>query len=150
MAPSLFVAAIVGTRLRGTSFRELAATGSGRSRLDGSLAQRFHVTPILGLVVLLWLAAPMVSCGPQQVVRGQEGEAMANKTIGEVLQEHTARLMAIPGVVGTAQGLCSGEPCIRVFVVEKTKDLLKQIPPEIEGYPVDIEETGEFRKLEPG
>ena len=150
MAPSLFLMAVVRARLRGTSFRELAATGSGRSRLDGSLAQRFHVTPILGLVVLLWLAAAMVSCGPQQVVRRQEGEAMANKTIGEVLQEHTARLMAIRGVVGTAQGLCSGEPCIRVFVVEKTDGLLRQIPPEIDGYPISVEETGEFRKREPG
>ena len=75
---------------------------------------------------------------------------MPNKTIEEVLQEHTDSLMALPGVVGTAHGLCSGEPCIRVFVVQKTDDLLKQIPPKIEGYPVDIEETGEFRKLEPG
>ena len=25
-----------------------------------------------------------------------------------------------------------------------------QIPPMIEGYPVDVQETGEFRKLDPG
>ena len=75
---------------------------------------------------------------------------MPKKTIEEVLQDHTAGLMAIPGVVGTGQGLCSGEPCIRVFVEKKTDDLLNQVPTEIEGYLVDIAETGEFRKLEPG
>ena len=150
MAPSLFLATIVRARLRGTPFRELAATGSGRPRRDGSLVRRFHVTPILDLIVLLWFVAPMVSCSPQQVVRGQVGEAMPNKAIEEVLQERTASLMAIPGVVGTAQGLCSGEPCIRVFVVGKTDELVKQIPVEIDGYPVDVQETGEFRKLDPG
>ena len=74
---------------------------------------------------------------------------MQKKTIEEVLQEHTSSLMAIPGVVGTAQGLCSGRPCIKVLVLDKTDDLLKQIPPEIGGYPVSVQETGEFRKLNP-
>ena len=58
--------------------------------------------------------------------------------------------MVISGVVGTAQGLCDGEPCIRVFVTETSDVLLSQIPPEIESYPVDVQETGEFRKLDPG
>ena len=58
--------------------------------------------------------------------------------------------MAIPGVVGTVQGLCDEEPCIRVFVVESSAELLSRIPPDIEGYPVEVQETGEFRKLDPG
>ncbi len=56
--------------------------------------------------------------------------------------------MALPGVVGTAQGLCSGKPCIQVFVVEATEELLKQIPKEIEGYTVDVQQTGEFKALD--
>ncbi len=40
------------------------------------------------------------------------------------------------------------EPCIRVFVVEKTEELLKQIPDEIEGYTVDLEATGVIRPLD--
>ena len=75
---------------------------------------------------------------------------MPEKPIEQVLQEHTGSLMALPGVVGTGQGLCAGEPCIRVFVVEKSDELLSQIPSEIEGYQVDVQETGEFRKLGPG
>ena len=96
------------------------------------------------------LTAVIIACGQVGTAEGQGERSVADKSIEEVLQEHTDRLMALPGVVGTAQGLCSGEPCIRVFVVEKTDELVKQIPPEIEGYPVDIQETGEFRKVEPG
>jgi hypothetical protein len=57
--------------------------------------------------------------------------------------------MAVPGVVGTAQGLCEGKPCIKVFVARTTPDLLKAIPASLEGYPVVVEETGELRPFEP-
>ena len=73
---------------------------------------------------------------------------MTKKPIEQVLKEHTDSLMALPGVVGTGQGLCAGEPCIRVFVVQATEDLLKQIPGEIEGYTVDVQQTGEFKALD--
>ncbi len=92
----------------------------------------------------------MMSCSREQAVDGQEDQPMPNKSLEEVLHEHTDSLMAISGVVGTAQGLCDGEPCIRVFVVEKSDKLLSQIPGEIDGYTVDVQETGEFRKLDPG
>lgn len=74
---------------------------------------------------------------------------MQNKTIETVLKEQTERLMSLPGVVGTGQGECKGQPCITVFVVKKTPDLLKQIPSEIQGYEVVIQETGDIRALEP-
>lgn len=45
---------------------------------------------------------------------------MSNKPIEEVLKEHSSKLMSIPGVVGTAQSLCEGQPCIKVFVSKKT------------------------------
>ena len=73
---------------------------------------------------------------------------MQQKTIEAVLKEHTDSLMALPGVVGTAQGQCAGRPCIRVFVVKKTPDLLKQIPSSIGGYTVEVQETGEIRALD--
>ena len=47
------------------------------------------------------------------------------------------------------QSECSGQPCIKVFVVKKTPDLLKQIPSTIEGYTIAVQETGEFRALDP-
>ena len=73
---------------------------------------------------------------------------MPEKHIAQVLAEHTHSLMSLPGVVGTGQGECDGQPCIRVFVVKKTEELLKQIPPVIDGYQVAVDETGEFKALD--
>jgi len=115
-----------------------------------SFAEKSRVPAILGLLLFLWFAATMVSCSREQAEIGQEDPSMPNKSLEEILQEYTDSLMTMSGVVGTAQGLCDGEPCIRVFVIKKSDELMGQIPPMIEGYPVDVQETGEFRKLDPG
>ena len=73
---------------------------------------------------------------------------MDKRPIEDALREHTDRLMALPGVVGTTQGLSDGEPCIKVLVVKKTSELLAQIPDVLEGYAVEVEETGVIRALE--
>ena len=72
---------------------------------------------------------------------------MPEKSIAAVLKEHTDSLMALPGVVGTGQGLSDGLPCIRVFVVMRTQALLDKIPSAIDGYPVVVDETGVIRAL---
>ena len=72
---------------------------------------------------------------------------MPEKAIETVLAEAADSLMVLPGVVGVGQGECKGSPCIQVLVAESTPELLKRIPPEIEGYPVAVLETGEFRAL---
>ena len=95
---------------------------------------------------VVWLVVLLVACGSQEASRTRTG-AMAEKTISVVLREHTASLMALPGVVGTAEGRCNGKPCIKVYVKEKSQEIVKQIPAEIEGYPVTIQETGEIRPL---
>ena len=74
---------------------------------------------------------------------------MTPKTIQEVLSEHTDEWMSIPGVVGTGIGECEGEPCIRIFVVKKTSELMQKIPSEVEGYTVDVQESGKFQALDP-
>ena len=70
---------------------------------------------------------------------------MPEKAIETVLAEAVDRFMRLPGVVGVGQGECDGSPCIQVLVAESTPELLKRIPPDIEGYPVAVVETGEFR-----
>lgn len=72
---------------------------------------------------------------------------MPAKTIQEILEGHTGHWMAIPGVVGTAIGELEGRPCIKVFVAEESEELRQQIPALVEGHPVVVEHTGEFRAL---
>ncbi len=98
----------------------------------------------IALVSLGWLFAAPLACSQQ----GNQ-TVMQKKTIQTVLKEHTDKLMALPGVVGTGLGECSGKPCIKVFVVKKTPDLVKQIPSTLEGYTVAVQETGKFRALDP-
>ena len=102
----------------------------------------------LAAAFLLWLVAGGAACGQPSAEAVPEEQPLVEKPIEQVLREHTDSLMALPGVVGTAQGLCDDKPCIRIFVVKATEELLKQIPEEIEGYTVDVQETGEFKALD--
>ncbi len=69
---------------------------------------------------------------------------MTRKPIKEVLKEHAAGLMAIPGVHGVGEGLCDGEPCIKVFVSRDDWGRTAEIPEEIEGHRVKVETSGPF------
>ena len=66
----------------------------------------------------------------------------APKSIDAVLAAHNDSLMAVPGVVGTAVGRCSGAPCIRVLVTRTSDELRRRIPRELDGFPVQIDVTG--------
>ena len=70
-----------------------------------------------------------------------------SQSIEHVLKKHTPNLMSIPDVVGTAQGLCEGLTCIKIFVVKMNKQIKEQIPNRIEGYEVKIEITTSFQTL---
>lgn len=72
---------------------------------------------------------------------------MPSNTIEEVLQQHTGAWMGLPGVQGTALGKLHGQPCIVVYVAQTTEELKAAIPRSVEGYPVHLEQTGEFRAL---
>ena len=70
--------------------------------------------------------------------------------IEAVLERHTGRLLSLPGVVGAAVGRCAGAPCIKLLVARRTPELDRALPRELEGYPVELEETGEIRALDSG
>lgn len=72
------------------------------------------------------------------------------RDINVVMQDHTAELMALPGVVGVYIGAREDSTlCIRVMVVSNTPELERKIPSVLEGHPVEIEETGVIRPLSP-
>ena len=77
----------------------------------------------------------------------RDGQAMNEKTIEAVFKEHSGELMAMPGVVGTAIGLCGDNPCIKVFVQESNPESEKNIPARLDGYPVAVEVIGEIKAL---
>ncbi len=62
----------------------------------------------------------------------------------KILAERSADWMSVPGVVGTAIGVYSGEPCLRVMVARKTPQILRTIPERVQGFRVDVVETGIF------
>ena len=106
-----------------------------------------QVGMILFIFGFMVLGSNIVDCVEKSIGYAGEEKKMFARKIKEVLKEHTDDLMAIPGVVGTGQGLCDGKPCIKVFVIKKTPELQEKISGKLEGYPVKIEETGEIRAL---
>ena len=70
------------------------------------------------------------------------------RDINAVMEAHVGDLMAIDGVTAVAVGaLGDGTPCIQVYVVSKTEDLLCRIPKTLGGYAVVIEESGVIRPM---
>ena len=72
---------------------------------------------------------------------------MPDNTIEWVLNKYTKKLMLLPGVMGIAQSEFENKPCIKVYVTVKTHELLRQIPSNLEGYVVIVEESGKFQAL---
>jgi hypothetical protein len=75
-------------------------------------------------------------------------EGKPERSIQAVLDVHKPRLLALEGVVGVGRGLCHGEPCVKVMVITKTPDLARKIGARLDGYPVEIIESGEIRAIE--
>lgn len=104
---------------------------------------------LVAVTALIWLSGAGVAGGQLGTQPGQEIKPVPVRPLEKVLQERTDSLMAVPGVVGVAEGLCDGKPCIKVYVARKTAASLRAIPASVEGYPVVVEETGEFRPQAP-
>ena len=96
------------------------------------------------LVVLVMLSAS--ACRTDFQSKGTEVPA---RPIEAVLHDHTNALMSVPGVVGVFQGETDeGKPCIGVMVVKRTPEIESKVPDHLEGYPVEIQVTGEIRPLD--
>lgn len=76
-------------------------------------------------------------------------EKKVRPSIEEVQKRLTDKVMALPGVVGTAIGEKDGQPCIKVLIARMSPLLEKEIPSQIEGFPVVTDVTGDIRAREP-
>jgi hypothetical protein len=120
----------------------------GRNKIIENSFFRFSIINkfliIFGTVIF---AASTINCEDRNLSEHVGADTMPLKKIEEVLKEHNEELMSIPGVIGTAEGLCNKKPCIIVFVIKGTEksEFDKKIPRVLDGYPVDIKETGKIK-----
>ena len=93
------------------------------------------------------LTGALLACSGSHRFAKQSGrtDTVAGRTINDVLAAHTDSLMQLPGVVGTAVGLCDGERCIKVLVADSNAATKSRIPARLEGYRVVVEVTGPIR-----
>ncbi len=79
---------------------------------------------------------------------GKGGIDMPQRDVTTVMNAHVDALMATAGVAGVAIGETDDHtPCIIIYVVQLTDTLKASLPATLEGHPVRIEESGEFRPL---
>jgi len=96
---------------------------------------------VVRLMVLVLLAGALACSGAQRREAGG-GATVTARSIDAVLAAHSDSLMALPGVVGTAIGLCEGERCIKVLLSDSNPATKNKIPARLEGYRVVVEVTG--------
>ena len=86
------------------------------------------------------------ACRPSGSAGGPtQGDPVSRDTapdIATVLARHTDSLMAIPGVVGVGEGEQAGRPTVYVMVERSTAELDAALPDSIDGYAVELRETG--------
>ena len=94
-------------------------------------------------------ASLVLLCGCHHGSGQAQAPIMPQRDINAVLRDHDRKLMAIPGVAGVYVGLEADQktPCLRVMAVKKTRSLRRAVPKSLEGYPVEIEETGAIRPM---
>lgn len=70
---------------------------------------------------------------------------MADTSITAAQEALTDTVMVLPGVVGTAQGLCDGAPCLQILVASGDSALLARLPERFRGFVVDVIVAGDVR-----
>ena len=74
---------------------------------------------------------------------------MPARPIDEVLRDHDDEILAIPGVTMVYVGAdAAGEPVLKVGVTVASPEVEERIPDAIEGWPVEVVETGEVHPLD--
>ena len=85
-------------------------------------------------VTSLVLVGAIAACAGKGVVPPRD--------INAVLTAHRDSLLALPGVVGTAVGLCDGERCIKVLLSDASAAGRQRVPERLEGFRVVVEVSG--------
>jgi hypothetical protein len=89
-------------------------------------------------------ALAVIIFGVWLVLTGYADFKASFDNIEAVKKRHEAWLMSLPNVVGVGIGKCDAESCIKLYVEQKTPELERRIPEQLEGFKIDIEESGPF------
>ncbi|HET6681097.1 MAG TPA: hypothetical protein VFG84_07835 [Gemmatimonadaceae bacterium] len=104
--------------------------------------------------ILIIAACIVAACGPPSHGAAERTDSAnaardtmqsPTRPIADVQRDHERELLAIPGVVGIGIGECGGSPCLRVMADGLTRENRARIPSRIEGYRVEVDDTGEIR-----
>jgi hypothetical protein len=132
---------------RDSSFPHQREPQNMRSFLPPAVRSRHAF--VLGVVVLLSAAcsdstrSPITA--PTSSARLSAGRAQDVAAAIAAQERHNAALFNIPGVIGTAVGLLpSGAAAIRVYV---TRPDMPELPPAVDGVPLDKRVTAQFMAL---
>jgi hypothetical protein len=92
----------------------------------------------LTIAVAFMVIGIMLTC----VKRKETGTIIEkNRSVEQVFDSNRDSLLSIPGVVGAGIAQLDDKPCIMVMVKRKSDISPEQIPQELDGYRVIIEET---------
>jgi hypothetical protein len=74
----------------------------------------------------------------------RESEMASSAELGQIITQQGNLIMELEDVVGLGEGLCKGEPCIRVFMTHDNAVTIAKIQELLEGTPFEIEISGDF------
>ena len=84
--------------------------------------------------------------GGESVVQGES--AVPGMSIEDAHKALTDSLMSEAGIAGIGISECDGSPCLKVYVVARTDEVMSRIPKTFEGYQVTVMESGEIEARE--
>ena len=108
------------------------------------LMRRRAIT-VCGLASVVLLSAQCVAPVTGETQARTEESRVADTSIIAAQEALTDSVIGLPGVAGTAVGLCADEPCIKVYLGSPSAELMARIPESYRGFKVDVEVTGEIR-----
>ena len=74
----------------------------------------------------------------------QEALGVPDMSIEDAHKALTGSLMSEAGIADIAISVCDGTPCLKVYVVARTDEVMSRIPETFEGYQVTVMESGEI------
>ena len=104
---------------------------------------------MLFICIMLLFVFDNLSCSENNANPKPYTEKLDSMSIDEVLSQKKEALLALPGVVGTAQSLCEELPCIKVYVIQRTPELINQIGDLLKGHLFQVQVSGKFKTKNP-